>query len=78
MNALSSSGQVELVDFSATRSYSHSFMVNWLRLLLAAAGQDHEGCLRWSLELGCLTGKEKDVSLTYQISFPVAHLTKCV
>ncbi|KAI9451411.1 ABC1-domain-containing protein [Lactarius psammicola] len=53
--------QVELVDFGATRSYSHAFIDNWLRLLLAAAGQDHEGCLRWSLELGYLTGEENDI-----------------
>ena len=68
--ALSSSGQGELVDFGATRSYSHAFMDNWLRLLLAAAGQDHEGCLRWSLELGYLTGEENDVSLTHRNLFP--------
>ena len=33
----------------------------WLRLLLAAAQQDREGCLCWSLELGYLTGEENDV-----------------
>jgi predicted unusual protein kinase regulating ubiquinone biosynthesis (AarF/ABC1/UbiB family) len=54
--------QVELVDFGATRSYSSAFIDNWLRLLLAAAQQDREGCLRWSLELGYLTGEENDVS----------------
>ncbi|KAI9435456.1 ABC1-domain-containing protein [Lactarius indigo] len=53
--------QVELVDFGATRSYSHAFIDNWLRLLLAAAGPDREGCLRWSLELGYLTGEENDM-----------------
>ncbi|KAH9017395.1 ABC1-domain-containing protein [Lactarius pseudohatsudake] len=53
--------QVELVDFGATRSYSHAFIDNWLRLLLAAAGPDREGCLRWSLELGYLTGEENDI-----------------
>jgi aarF domain-containing kinase len=52
-----------LVDFGATRSYSHTFMDNWLRLLLAAAGQDREGCLRWSLKLGYLTGEENEVRL---------------
>ena len=54
--------QVELVDFGATRSYSSAFIDNWLRLLLAAAQQDREGCLRWSLKLGHLTGEENDVS----------------
>ena len=56
------SPQVELVDFGATRSYSSAFIDNWLRLLLAAAQQDREGCLRWSLKLGYLTGGENDVS----------------
>jgi aarF domain-containing kinase len=54
--------QVELVDFGATRSYSSAFIDSWLRLLLAAAQQVREGCLRWSLKLGYLTGKENDVS----------------
>jgi len=52
---------VELVDFGATRSYSPAFIDNWLRLLLAAARQDREGCLRWSLKLGYLTGEENDI-----------------
>ncbi|KAI0255626.1 ABC1-domain-containing protein [Lactifluus subvellereus] len=52
--------QIELVDFGATRSYGAAFIDNWLRLLLAAAQQDREDCLRWSLELGYLTGGEND------------------
>jgi aarF domain-containing kinase len=56
--------QVELVDFGATRSYSAAFIDNWLRLLVAAAQQDREECLRWSLALGYLTGEEDDVSLS--------------
>jgi aarF domain-containing kinase len=62
-------GQIELVDFGATRSYSAAFMDNWLRLLLAAAQQDREGCLRWSLKLGYLTGEEVDVGVLSTISF---------
>jgi aarF domain-containing kinase len=54
-----------LVDFGATRSYSSAFIDNWLRLLLAAAQQDREGCLHWSLKLGYLTGEENDVSISY-------------
>jgi hypothetical protein len=53
--------QVELVDFGATRSYSSASINNWLRLLLAAAQQDREGCLRSSLKLGYFTGEENDV-----------------
>lgn len=64
--------QVELVDFGATRNYSSAFIDNWLRLLLAAAQEDREGCLRWSLKLGYLTGEENDVS---SLSF-LLHSTK--
>jgi aarF domain-containing kinase len=53
--------QIELVDFGATRSYSATFIDNWLPLPLAAAQQDREGCLRWSLKLGYLTDEEDDV-----------------
>ena len=53
--------QIELVDFGATRSYSAAFIDNWLRLLLAAAQQDREGCLHWSLKLGYITGEEDSV-----------------
>lgn len=66
--------QVELVDFGATRSYSPAFIDNWLRLLLAAAQKDREDCLRWSLELGYLTGDENDVGLTKFLS-TVIYLT---
>ena len=52
---------VALVDFGATRSYSAAFIDNWLRLLLAAAQQDWEGCLHRSLKLGYLTGEEDNV-----------------
>ncbi|KAJ3573488.1 hypothetical protein NP233_g2405 [Leucocoprinus birnbaumii] len=55
--------QIELVDFGATRTYTKSFMDNWLRLLTAAAEEDHEGMKEWSLKLGYLTGEESDVML---------------
>jgi predicted unusual protein kinase regulating ubiquinone biosynthesis (AarF/ABC1/UbiB family) len=68
--------QVELVDFGATRSYSAAFIDNWLRLLAAAAQQDREECVRWSLELGYLTGEEDDVSLSLStICPPFCELT---
>jgi len=72
------SEQLELVDFGATRSYSVAFIDDWLRLLLAAARQDREDCMRWSLELGYLTGDESDVSvLQYFFPFTV-YLTKAL
>ena len=45
---------------------------NWLHLLLAAAQQDREACLRWGLELGYLIGEENDVGRSIRDSFPSA------
>ena len=36
-------------------------MDKWLRLLQAAASEDRDACVRWSLELGYLTGNENEV-----------------
>ena len=62
------------MDFGARRSYSAAFMDNWLRLLLAAAQQDREGCLRWSLELGYLTGEENDVGYSIYFFLPFCDI----
>lgn len=61
-------GKVELVDFGATREYSQKFMDNWLRLLQAAADEDREACVHWSLQVGYLTGDENDVSTEYALT----------
>lgn len=53
--------QVELVDFGATREYSKEFIDNWLRLLQAAASDDRQACIEWSLKVGYLTGEENEV-----------------
>ncbi|KAI0338606.1 ABC1-domain-containing protein [Trametopsis cervina] len=55
--------QVELVDFGATREYSKEFIDSWLRLLQAAASEDKEACLDWSLKVGYLTGQENEMML---------------
>ncbi|CCM05951.1 uncharacterized protein FIBRA_08190 [Fibroporia radiculosa] len=55
--------QIQLVDFGATREYSKEFMDNWLRLLQAAASDDKDGCIEWSLKLGYLTGEEDNIML---------------
>lgn len=36
-------------------------MDSWLRLLQAAASQDRDACIQWSLKLGYLTGEENEV-----------------
>ena len=53
--------QIELVDFGATREYSTEFMDNWMHLLQAAAADDRDACIAWSLKLGYLTGAENEV-----------------
>ncbi|KAG6844309.1 hypothetical protein H0H87_007879 [Tephrocybe sp. NHM501043] len=59
---------VELVDFGATREYSKEFMDSWLRLLQAAASEDRDACVEWSLKLGYLTGKENDDMLNAHVN----------
>ncbi|KAL1739828.1 ABC1 family-domain-containing protein [Schizophyllum fasciatum] len=54
-------GKIQLVDFGATREYSKEFMDSWLRLLQAAASGDREACVRWSTQVGYLTGAEEEV-----------------
>ncbi|THH05684.1 hypothetical protein EW145_g4624 [Phellinidium pouzarii] len=56
-------GQIELIDFGATRSYSKEFMDRWMHLLQAAVAEDREKCVHWSLELGYLTGAETETML---------------
>ncbi|KAJ7657787.1 ABC1-domain-containing protein [Mycena polygramma] len=58
---------VVLVDFGATRAYEKTFMDGWLHLLQAAAAEDRAACVRWSLELGYLTGEESQVMLDTHI-----------
>ncbi|KAL1752203.1 ABC1-domain-containing protein [Schizophyllum commune] len=53
--------KIQLVDFGATREYSKEFMDSWLRLLQAAASGDRDACVRWSTQVGYLTGAEDEV-----------------
>lgn len=53
--------QIELIDFGATREYSKEFIDNWLRLLQAAASDNRQACVEWSLKVGYLTGQENEV-----------------
>ncbi|KAH7882197.1 ABC1-domain-containing protein [Phlebopus sp. FC_14] len=63
----SSAQQVSLVDFGATREYTKEFMDNWLHLLQAAASEDRDGCVDWSLKLRYITGEENEVMLNAHI-----------
>ncbi|KAG7450996.1 ABC1-domain-containing protein [Guyanagaster necrorhizus] len=55
--------QIGLVDFGATRLYSKEFMDGWLKLLQAAASDDWDACVEWSLKVGYLTGQENQIML---------------
>ncbi|KAF9228105.1 ABC1-domain-containing protein [Gyrodon lividus] len=63
----SSTRQLSLVDFGATREYTTEFMDNWLRLLRAAACEDRTGCVDWSLKLRYITGEENEIMLNAHI-----------
>ncbi|KAI0083612.1 ABC1-domain-containing protein [Irpex rosettiformis] len=55
--------QIDLIDFGATREYSKEFIDQWLRLLQAAASDDRQACIDWSLKVGYLTGEENETML---------------
>jgi aarF domain-containing kinase len=68
------------VDFGATREYSKEFIDDWLRLLKAAADDDRDGCVEWSLKLGYLTGKENKVTTSSYHPLAIrcmSHLRSC-
>ncbi|KAG6863715.1 hypothetical protein C0995_006864 [Termitomyces sp. Mi166 len=43
-------------------------MDSWLHLLQAAASEDRDSCIEWSLKLGYLTGKENQVMLDAHVN----------
>ncbi|OCH84962.1 ABC1-domain-containing protein [Obba rivulosa] len=59
--------QIALVDFGATREYTKEFIDSWLRLLSAAAAEDRDACIEWSLKLGYLTGEENEIMLNAHV-----------
>lgn len=56
--------QLELIDFGATREYSERFMSLYEQLLRAAISENRPDALRFSRELGYLTGEESEVRST--------------
>lgn len=64
-----STSQINLVDFGATREYSKEFIDNWFHLLQAAASGDRTACIDWSLRLGYLTGEETEVCCSLNMMF---------
>ncbi|KAG6828186.1 hypothetical protein H0H92_008845 [Tricholoma furcatifolium] len=66
---------IELVDFGATREYSKEFMDKWLHLLQAAAAEDRDACIEWSLKLGYLTGEENQIMLDAHVNSMIGLAT---
>ncbi|KAF9354947.1 hypothetical protein BGX26_007169 [Mortierella sp. AD094] len=62
------STKLELLDFGATRGFDSRFTSLYLKTILAGAAGDREGCLRYSRELGFLTGEETPVMETAHIN----------
>lgn len=54
-------GQIILLDFGACRKYSPEFVDVYMNIIKAAASQDRDGVLRFSQDLGFLTGYETKV-----------------
>ncbi|KAI8914258.1 ABC1 family-domain-containing protein [Gorgonomyces haynaldii] len=52
------SRKIVLLDFGATRSFPKQFTDKYLRLLHCGSVGDKEGAIKWSQELGFLTGLE--------------------
>jgi len=60
--------KLELLDFGATRGFDSRFTTLYLKTILAGAAGDREGCLKYSRELGFLTGEETEVMETAHIN----------
>ncbi|KAF8936735.1 hypothetical protein BGZ47_009364 [Haplosporangium gracile] len=61
------STKLELLDFGATRGFDQKFTSLYLKTILAGAAGDREGCLKYSRELGFLTGDETAMMETAHI-----------
>ncbi|KAG0311588.1 hypothetical protein BGZ97_011787 [Linnemannia gamsii] len=61
------STKLELLDFGATRGFDQKFTSLYLKTIVAGAAGDREGCLKYSRELGFLTGDETSVMETAHI-----------
>ncbi|KAF9967440.1 hypothetical protein BGZ70_009507 [Mortierella alpina] len=64
----SATTKLELLDFGATRGFDQRFTSLYLKTILAGAAGDRDGCLKYSRELGFLTGEETPVMETAHIN----------
>ncbi|KAK3092784.1 hypothetical protein FSP39_007192 [Pinctada imbricata] len=54
-------GRLSLLDFGATRKFHAEFVDKYIMIIKAAADMDREGILKWSKDIGYLTGYESKV-----------------
>ncbi|EFW16916.1 hypothetical protein D8B26_000707 [Coccidioides posadasii str. Silveira] len=59
--------RLELLDFGASRAYPASFIITYIRILLAASRNDREMLHELSLKLGYLTGFESQAMINAHI-----------
>ena len=50
--------KIGLLDFGATREFGVNFVNTYFKIIDAAARKDRESVLKWSREIGFLTGSE--------------------
>ncbi|KAF9919454.1 hypothetical protein FBU30_011015 [Linnemannia zychae] len=62
------STKLELLDFGATRGFDQKFTSLYLKTILAGAAGDRDECLKYSKELGFLTGDETPIMETAHIN----------
>jgi len=54
------SDKIFLLDFGSARSYNQTFTDKYINVLRAAANGDRDGIIKWSIDLGYLTGSENE------------------
>ena len=54
-----------LLDFGASRAYDKKFVETYIKIIKAAADKDMEAILKYSRQIGFLTGYESKVSTSY-------------
>lgn len=60
--------KIELLDFGASRSFPHDFIINYRKLLTFATKNDRNGVLKMSQQLGYLTGLESNAMVDAHVT----------
>ncbi|KAJ1674338.1 hypothetical protein EV182_003482 [Spiromyces aspiralis] len=59
--------KISLIDFGASRTFSPRFLDLYSMILLSAAHNDRDACLRYSKEIGYLTGHETSTMINAHV-----------